>query len=67
MDANLQLISKNKNKNKQTNKKQLHFSKENYPNYTQKDKKVFKMTITFITFFQSTRKQEQAVDPFGSP
>ena len=44
-------------------RKQLHFSEENYLNYTKKTQ----FCIMTITFSLNKEKQGHAVDPFGSP
>ena len=44
-------------------RKQLHFSKENYLNYTKKPQ----FCMVTITFSPNKGKQKQAADPFGSP
>ena len=60
MSAILKFDFKKKKKKK---RKQLHFSKENYLNYTKKDT-ILHVTITFSL---NKGKQEQAVDPFRCP
>ena len=44
-------------------RKQLHFSEENYLNYTKKTQ----FCIIAVTFSLNKGKHEHAVDPFESP